>query len=145
MRSFVSISTSVLILGSCFVGLPVDAADVFLDAGPGIKWVTPTQPNGNPVIPFKKGDVLIVRQAETNAGMSHGFRFNPAVPPIPLCDPTPPAPAKLCLESPYNRNFSGPGSGKVEILRLKALEDLQADMPFECSVHGGLMKGTLKK
>jgi hypothetical protein len=146
MRSFINVSASALILGSCLVGLPAAAADVLLDAGPGIKWVTSTHPNGNPEIPFKKGDVLIVRQADPN--MSHGFKFTGAVPPIPLCDPAPPAGTILCQLSAYNRGFSGLGSGanaRGEILRLRALEDLAADMPFECVVHGGAMTGTLKK
>jgi hypothetical protein len=146
MRSFINVSASALVLGSCLIALPAAAADVTLDAGPGLKWVTPTSPNGNPVIPFKKGDVLIVRQADTN--MSHGFRFSGAAPSIPLCDPAPPAGTVLCQVSGYNRSFTKLASGanaRAEILRLTALENLAADMPFECVVHGGGMKGTLKK
>jgi hypothetical protein len=145
MRSSINVSVSALILGSCLIALPAVAADVLLDAGPGIKWITPTSPNGNPVIPFKKGDVLIVRQADPN--MSHGFRLS-GTPSIPLCDPAPPAGTVLCQVGAYNRGFSKLESGanaRAEILRVKALEDLAADMPFECVVHGGAMKGTLKK
>lgn len=139
MRTLINASVSALILGSCLVAIPAAAADVFLDAGPGLKWL-----NGNPEIPFKKGDVLIIRQADP--GAEHGFRFTgAALPDIPLCAPAPPAGTVLCQDSPYKRRFPGLGGGKSEILRLTALEDLPADMPFDCVVHGGLMKGTLKK
>jgi hypothetical protein len=133
-------------LGSCLIALPAAAVEQLLDAGPGVKWVTAASPNGNPEIPFKKGDVLIVRQADPN--MSHGFRLTGAPPAIPLCEPAPPAGTVLCQVSALNRTFPGLGSGasaKGEILRLRALEDLAADMPFDCVVHGGGMKGTLKK
>ena len=147
MRTLINVSASALILGSCLVALPAAAADVFLDAGPGIKWITSTH-NGNPEIPFKKGDVLIVRQADT--AMVHGFKFTgPGAPTsMPLCAPAPPAGTVLCEESAYNRKFSGLGTGanaKSEILRLRALEDLPADMPFDCVQHGQIMKGVLKK
>ena len=54
MRTLINVSASALILGSCLVALPAAAADVFLDAGPGIKWVTTTHPNGNPEFRSKK-------------------------------------------------------------------------------------------
>ena len=138
MRTLINISASALILGSCLVALPAAAADIFLDAWPGNKWVTATHPTGDPVIPFKKSDVLIVRQADR--GDDHGFRFTGAGAPssIPLCTPAPPAGTVLCVESPYNRGFPAIGSGanaKSEILRLRALEDLPADMPFNCVVQ----------
>jgi hypothetical protein len=147
MRTLINISASALILGSCLVALPAAAAEVLLDAGPGIKWITSTQ-NGNPEIPFKKGDELVVRQADT--GMVHGFKFTGAGAPqtIPLCDPAPPAGTVLCVVSSYNRKFPGLGTGanaKSEILRLRALENLPADMPFDCVQHGQIMKGVLKK
>jgi hypothetical protein len=145
MRRFINVSTSALILGSCLIALPAAAAEQLLDAGPGIKWVTAASPNGNPEIPFKKGDVLIVRQADPN--MPHGFRLSGA-PAIPLCEPAPPAGTVLCEVSGLNRTFpkvqTGAGA-KTEMLRLRALGDLPADMPFDCVVHGGGMKGTLKK
>jgi hypothetical protein len=145
MRSFINVSTSALILGSCLIALPAVAAEVVLEAGPGVKWITAASPGGNPAIPFKKGDILTVKQADT--GGTHGFKFNPAVAStIPLCDPAPPAGTVLCQVTPYNRKFAGLGTPpKSEILQLKALEDLAADMPFDCVQHGALMKGTLKK
>jgi hypothetical protein len=146
MRSFITLSASALILGSCLIALPAAAAEVVLEAGPGIKWVTAANPGGNPAIPFKKGDILTVKQADVSA--THGFKFDPAVPSaIPLCDPAPPAGTVLCQVTPYNRKFAGLGTPnpKSEILQLKALEDLPADMPFDCVQHGAIMKGTLKK
>jgi hypothetical protein len=145
MRSFINRSASAFILGSCLIALPAAAAEQVVDAGPGIKWVTAVSPGGNPSIPLKKGDELVVRHADPN--MSHGFRLTGA-PAIPLCAPAPPAGTVLCEVSALNRAFPALGTGansKMEILRLRALEDLPADMPFDCVVHGGAMKGTLKK
>src|SRR4051812_38299492 len=149
MRNFTSVLSLSLVFGSTLVGYPAKAADITLDAGPGIKWTTASAPGGNPQIPIKKNDVLIIRQADPSN--SHGFRFTgPGAPPnIPLCDMGTPSPGTvLCQVSPYNRNFPQLGSGAAargEFLRLRALEDLPTDMPFECSFHGAAMKGTLKK
>jgi hypothetical protein len=144
MRSFINVSASALILGSCLIALPAAAAEVVLEAGPGIKWITAGDPGA---IQFKKGDILTVKHADP--GAMHGFRFSPVGGPIPLCDPAPPAGTVLCQVSPYNRKFSAlgapPNPPKSEILQLRALENLPADMPFDCVQHGGLMKGTLKK
>jgi hypothetical protein len=141
MRTVINISASALILGSCLVALPAAAAEIFLDASLGNKWVTASHPGGDPVIPFKKDDVLIVRQADSTD--DHGFRFTAST-QIPMCGGTLPAGTIFCVESPYNRAFSAAGA-KNEILRLKAVQDLAADMPFNCVVHGNGMKGTLKK
>ena len=143
-RSFVWLGASVLILGVSLAGSPAVAADVTLDAGPGIKWV----PNA---IPIKKGDVLSVRQADTGStGHNHGFVFSGSgkpKEPIPRCDSPPPG-TIFCEEtkgtsSGYNVEISKDKPG--EFLRLKFLQDLSADMPFECVVHDGVMTGTLKK
>ncbi len=148
MRSFTNIAASAFVLGASLLGLPAAAADVTLDAGPGLKWVTPTDADGTPDIPLRKGDVLIIRQAD--ASIPHGLKFTGpgALSTIPLCDLAPAAGTVFCLVSPYNRRFAGLGSGtsaKGEMLRLRVLEDLTTDMPFDCVVHGGGMKGTLKK
>lgn len=148
MRTLIKLSASTLILGSFLVALPAAAAEISLTAGPGIKWNTDPPSSGDPEIPFKKGDVLIVRLADP-AG-PHGFRFTGAGAPtpsnpIPLCAPAPPAGTVLCQESGYSRAFPGGANATNEILRLRALEDLPADMPFNCVVHGNAMRGTLKK
>src|SRR5436305_2811839 len=133
MRTLINLSSSALILGSCLVALPAAATEITLDASPDTKWVTAANPGGDPVIPFKEGDVLIVRHADP--GDDHGFRFTGAAAnlDIPLCPQAgaPPLPAAtvLCVESPYKRAFS-PAGGKSEILRLKAVQNLTADMPF---------------
>jgi hypothetical protein len=105
MRNLVDLRTSALVLGFCWLAFPAAAAEITLDAGPGIKWVTLASPNGNPQIPVKKDDVLIIRQADS--GMQHGFRFTGAGAPssIPLCDAAPAPGTIFCQVSPYNRDM----------------------------------------
>jgi hypothetical protein len=133
---------SVLVVGWSLGSFPAVAADVILSAGPGIIW-NPSTPG-----PIKKDDVLVVRQADS--AMSHGFVFIGAGAPstIPRCGSgTPAAGTIFCEETPgassgYNVNIP---PGPREFLRLKALQDLPADMSFHCTVHTGAMTGTLKK
>jgi hypothetical protein len=141
-RSFLWLGASVLLLGSGLAGLPALAADVTLDAGPGIQW--------NPsAVSLKKGDVLSVRQADPKR--DHGLVFTgTGAPkkPIPRCDANPPTGTVLCEEtkgasSGYDKPISADQGG--EFLRLKALQDLPVDMPFQCVVHGTEMTGTVKK
>jgi hypothetical protein len=139
MRSFASLSASVLIIGSSWAAFPAVAADVTLNAGPGIRW----DPN---TVPLKIDDVLVVNQADPNE--DHGFVFVNGDAPPP-CDPAPAAGTMFCEET--NGGSSGydvviPAGQLGEFLRLKVLADLPAaGVPFQCNVHFGGMKGTLTK
>jgi len=142
VRSFAWLHASVLLIGSSLAGFPAVAGEITLDAGPGIVW--------NPKTPtIKKDDVLVVHQAETTMPKNHGFEFTGtgAPPTIPRCDQGTPAPGTIFCEE-----TRGTSSGydviippHPEFLRLRALQDLPADMPFQCVVHTGAMTGTLKK
>ena len=147
MRNFVSIVASVVVIGSSVVS-PAGAAEITLDAGPGLKWITAAAPDGNPSIPLVVGDELVIRQADPNG--RHGFEFlDPAltVSKFPVCDPAPPAGTPFCLVSPYKVKFPGLGNPpRGEIMRLeKFLQAVAADMEFQCSQHTDLMTGVVKK
>ena len=146
MRNFVSIVASVVVIGSSVVS-PAGAAEITLDAGPGLKWITAAAPDGNPSIPLVVGDELVIRQADPNG--RHGFEFlDPAltVSKFPVCDPAPPAGTPFCLVSPYKVKFPGLGNPpRGEIMRLRVLQAVAADMEFQCSQHTDLMTGVVKK
>ena len=117
MRNFVSIVASVVVIGSSVVS-PAGAAEITLDAGPGLKWITAAAPYGNPSIPLVVGDELVIRQADPNG--RHAFEFlDPAltVSKFPVCDPAPPAGTPFCLVNPYKSNFLAWESSPGEIMR----------------------------
>jgi hypothetical protein len=148
MRNFGSIVASAVLVGS-WVASPAGAAEITLDAGPTTKWIFGTQV-GNPTIPLVAGDVLVIRQSDPD--LVHGFAFDDGQLKIPLCDPAPPAGTTFCLINPYGAKIpalSRPPAPPVpphgEIMRLRVLQAIAADMAFHCTQHGGLMTGTVKR
>jgi hypothetical protein len=143
MRNFCSIVASAVVIGT-WMASSASAAEITLDAGPTIKWITAAAPGGNPTIPLAQGDVLIIRQSDPN--LIHGFAFDDAALKVPLCDPAPPAGTTFCLVSPYGAKIPALGNPPHgEIMRLRVLQPVAADMEFHCTQHGNAMKGTVKK
>jgi hypothetical protein len=142
MRNFGSIVASAVVIGT-WMASPASGAEITLDAGPAIKWITAAAPGGNPTIPLAPGDVLVIRQADPN--LIHGFVLDDASVNIPLCGATPPPGATFCLISAYGAKIPGLGTPPHgEIMRLRVLQAIPADMGFHCTQHLGAMKGTVK-
>jgi len=142
MRNFGSIVVSAVVIGT-WMASPAGAEEITLDAGPDLKWITAAAPGGNPTIPLAPGDVLVIRQSDPN--LIHGFVFDDANVNIPLCGAAPTAGATFCLISAYGAKITGLGTPPHgEIMRLKVLQAIPADMGFHCTQHFGLMKGTVK-
>jgi hypothetical protein len=140
MGSFAWLGASVLIIGSSLAWFPALAADVTLNAGPGILW----DPN---TVPIKKDDVLVVNQADPDD--DHGFVFVDGDAPPPPCEPAPAALTMFCEETKGGSSGYGidiPAGQLGEFLRLKVLEDLPDEgVAFECTHHGPRMAGHLDK
>lgn len=148
MRNFAYACSLTLAMGCGLVGLPANAADLRLDAGKkaGASVWTP-----NTLAPIKKDDVITVFQVDEHR--SHGFVI-PGTESLPSCKQANlGSDTILCEErkdegkSGYNVAFDPIASGAEpqDFLHLRVLQDLPADIRFQCVVHGANMSGTLKK